>query len=209
MTVTSGYSTLTQVKSVAQVRGAEDDETIELAINAASRMIDAYCGWRFWQDPTVVARTFEVEDEDELYFAYEPAGDGISTATGLIVKLDNDGDGVFEQTLTIGTDFVLKPFNALARYPAWPYTELVLINSVVFPSLVDDRPGVQVTAKWGFPAVPDDVTSACVLLARDLYKEMKSAPFGIADFGGDGPIRVGAHRTARMLLDPYRKASVG
>ena len=60
-----------------------------------------------------------------------------------------------------------------------------------------------------FPAVPDDVTSACVLLARDLYKEMKSAPFGIADFGGDGPIRVGAHRTARMLLDPYRKASVG
>ena len=209
MTVNNGYSTLTQVKAVAQVRGAEDDETIELAINAASRMIDAYCGWRFWQDATVVARTFEPDDEDELCVTEDDGGDGISTTTGLIVKLDNDGDGTFETTLTIGTDFVLKPANAAARYPVWPYTEIALTNTTVFPREVNNRPTVQVTAKWGFPAVPDEVSAACVLLARDIYKEGKSAPFGIADFGGDGPLRVGAHRTARMLLESYRKASIG
>lgn len=207
MTVTHGYTSLVQLKAYAQISSAADDSILETAINSASRWIDNYCGQRFWQDDTVVARTFEADDEDELYVAEWDAG--ISTTTGLIVKFDNDGDGVFEQTLTISTDFILGPLNAASRYPVRPYTEIVLMNGLIFPRLAYDRPGVQVTAKWGFPAVPDDVTAACLLLARDLYKEIKSAPFGVADFGADGPLRVGANRTARMMLDSYRKPAVG
>lgn len=209
MTITSGYATLTQVKSFCQISSSADDVIIETAVNAASRWIDSYCGWRFWQDATVVARTFEAYDEDELCVTDEAGGDGISTTTGLVVKFDNDGDGTFEQTLTIDTDFILKPLNAAARYPVWPYTELVLVGGLTFPVPSDDRPGVQITAKWGFPAVPDDVTAACLLLSRDLYKEIKSAPFGVADFGADGPLRVGSNRTARMMLDSYRKPAIG
>lgn len=209
MTITNGYTSLVQLKSYAQIASAADDAILEAAVNASSRWIDSYCGWRFWQDATVVARTFYPDDEDELCLIEEPGGDGISTATGLIVKLDNDGDGVFETTLTIGTDFLLRPTNALVRVPAWPYTEIALTGTQMFVEDLYNRPTVEVTAKWGFPAVPDDVTAACLLLARDLYKEIKSAPFGVADFGADGPLRVGANRTARMMLDSYRKPAVG
>jgi len=91
----------------------------------------------------------------------------------------------------------------------WPFTEIRSTGNYAFSGSSSNRPTVQVTAKWGFPAVPDDVTAACVLLSRDFYKEMKSAPFGVADFGGDGPLRIGTNRTARMLLDAYRKPAVG
>lgn len=209
MTVTNGYCTVDELRTLCQISSLQDDPICELAINAASRMIDSYCGWRFWQDATVVARTFEVHDQEELCLIDMPGGDGISTTTGLIVKLDNDADGTFETTLTIDVDFILCPRNAAARYPVWPYTEIELTNTTRFPLEVNNRAGVQVTAKWGFPAVPDDVKAACLLVARDMYKEIKSAAFGIADFGGDGPLRIGANRTARMLLDAYRKPAVG
>ena len=209
MTTTNAYVSNAELKAICQISGSSDDIIIDLAINAASRLIDAYCGWRFWQDSTVVARVFEAHDPLELYLFDDPSGDGISTTTGLIVKLDEDGDGVFERTLTINTDFILEPRNAAARYPVWPYTEICMTDTYFFPKLVNDRPGVQVTAKWGWPAVPDDVKAACVLVARDLYKEMKSAPFGVADFNAEGPLRIGQNRTARTLLDRYRKPAVG
>lgn len=209
MTVTNGYTTVSQLASLCQISSAVDDPILEVAINAASRMIDNYCGWRFWQDTTVVARTFEPCDEDELDLMDYPSGDGISTAVGLIVKLDQSGDGTYETTLTATTDYVLKPSNALLEYPQRPYTMIALTRTYAFAKARDNRPTVEVTAKWGWPAIPDDVTAACLLISRDLYKEVKSAPFGVADFGGEGPLRIGVNRTARTLLDPYRKPAVG
>lgn len=209
MSITHGYATLEELKSFCQIGSATDDLICETAIGAASRMIDSYCGWRFWQDDTVVARVFEAYDEDELCLVDMPGGDGISTTTGLVVKFDDDADGTYETTLTISTDFLVKPDNAAARYPVWPYTEIALTETRVFPKACSNRPLVQITAKWGWPAVPDDVKAACLLISRDLYKEIKSAPFGVADFNGDGPLRIGANRTARMLLDSYRKPAVG
>ena len=205
--ITNGYATADQLAAISGINTAQDGIIVDLAINAASRMIDGYCGWRFWQDATAVARLFDVTSRYSLVVTDD--GDGISTTTGLIVKLDLDADGTFETTLTSGTDYNLLPYNAQARTPLWPYTEIVLTQTFAYPRSYNQRPGVQVTAKWGWPAVPDDITSACVLLARDLYKEMKSAPFGVAEFGVDGPLRIGRNRTAEMYLANYRKPAVG
>ena len=213
MAITNGNTTLVDIKARLAIIDTIDDAALELAVNAASRRIDAYCGQRFYQDATVQAREFYPADPVTLDFTYAEPGeprDGISTATGLIVKIDTDNDGTFETTLTSGTDFLLTPRNAATRTPVWPYTGLRLITSSLwyFPRPYYGRPSVQVTAKWGWPAVPDDVTQACMIFAVDLFKS-KDAPFGVAGSTDFGVLRVQDNRQAKALLDTYRMAAVG
>lgn len=177
---------------------------MEQSINAASREIDGWCGRRFWQDSTVAAREFYADDARCCHV------DDISTVTGLVVKIDEDADGTFETTLTITTDFVLLPSNAADESPARPYTEIRLVDNYSFPVPGNGRPGVQVTAKFGWPAVPDDVTKACLVQATDLFKA-KDAVFAIAGGAELGQLRVtsGLNRIAKALLAPYRLPAVG
>lgn len=213
MTLVNCYATLAQVKAELNITTTTHDTTLDIAINGASRQIDGHCGWRFWQDGSVVAREFYALNYrccDLLFQPESTDGAGISTTTGLIVKIDEDGDGTFETTLAITTDFILKPLNAADRVPVWPYTEVYLADNYRFPCLANGRPGVQVTAKFGWPAVPDDVTKACLIQAAQLFKA-KDTAFDVADFGQEGPIRVGQpmNKLARGLLAPYRKVAVG
>lgn len=169
------------------------------------------CGWRFWQDSSVATREFYALDYrccDLLFQPESTDGAGISTTTGLVVKIDEDGDGTFETTLTISTDFILKPLNAADRVPVWPYTEIYLADNYRFPCLSNGRPGVQVTAKFGWPAVPDDVTTATLMLAADLHKS-KDTQFGVAGTNDYGFVRMSKNNLAMALLAPYMKASVG
>lgn len=205
MTLVNCYATLAQVKAELGITTSTHDSTLDVSINAASRQIDGWCGWRFWQDASVVDRQFRADNP-----RYVCIPEGISTTTGLVVKIDEDGDGTFETTLTISTDFILEPLNAADMVPVWPFTEILLADNYYFPRLSNGRPGVQVTAKFGWPAVPDDVTKACLIQAAQLFKA-KDTAFDVADFGQEGPIRVGQpmNKLARGLLAPYRKAVVG
>lgn len=209
MAVTNGYCTLAQVRAelggVYAVADTSDDTMIELSIEAASRQIDGYCDRRFWQDSTVVARE---------YHAFSPLSvetDDISTTTGLVVKIDDDGDGTFETTLTISTDFLVLPVNAGDEAPVRPYTEIILVDNYQFPRPSNGRPGVQVTAKFGWPAVPDNVEKACIIQAIQLFKA-KDAAFGIATFGDVGGglrVHAGLNPIAKALVEQFAKPSVG
>jgi hypothetical protein len=199
MAITNGYCTAAQVRSAIGIEDSEDDALIDAAVNAASRQIDAHCGRRFWQDGTVVAREFYAESSSDLY-----VGD-ISTATGLIVKLDEADTGAFGTTLTISTHFLLGPLNAADETPVRPYTHIRLVDGAyTFPMSSSGRPGVQVTAKYGWPAVPDDVTQACILQARTLFKA-PATQFGAFQVGVDGFSRQirGMDPVANVLLVPY------
>jgi hypothetical protein len=63
---------------------------------------------------------------------------------------------------------------------------------------------VQVTAKWGWPAVPPAVKQAAFIVAADLFKAKDSA-FGVAGFGEFGAVRVGSRMNpqAQALLAPF------
>lgn len=204
MTLTNCYTTLAAVKSELAITDSTEDTLLEAAINAASREFDRYCGRKFWQDSTVVER---------LYYPYSAVlceVDDIATTTGLIVAVDLIGYGVYDLTLTINQDFILQPLNADKRVPVWPFTELRIVPFAqnYFPRT--QRPGVKVTAKFGWPAVPDDVTKACTIQSAQLFKS-KDAVFGVAAFGEFGPIRVRnpIHPIAEGLLAPYAKPAVG
>lgn len=213
MAIQNGYATLAQIRAEEGITDSgftADDSKLELAVEAASRQIDGHCGWRFWQDGMVVTREFYADSPRCCYLFDDEAGDGISTTTGLVVKIDGDGDGTFETTLTIATDFILRPVNAADRVPVWPYTEIWLADNYTFPRPSNGRPGVQVTAKFGWPAVPDDVEKACLVQAQQLFKS-KDAIFGAAAFGETTALRVrqALNPIAAALVEPYRKPSVG
>ena len=158
------------------VSDTDDDAKIERSVEAASRQIDGWCGRRFWQDASVATREFFADDARCCYV------DDISTTTGLVVKIDDDADGTFETTVTISTDFILLPLTAEDEYdPDWPYSEIRLVDNYSFPRPSNGRPGVQVVAKFGWAAVPNDIEKACIIQSEMLFKA-KDAPLGVAGF---------------------------
>lgn len=210
MSITNGYCTLDQLRAEIGTYGGSDDTDntmLELSIEAASRQIDAKLGYRLWQDSALVTREF-YPDEDGTLFIPE----GISTTTGLVVALDEAGNGTFNRTITSGTDFLVLPSNAADEVPVRPYTEVRLVDgNYSWPSGWNGRPGVRITAKFGWPAVPDWAEKACLIQSLYLFKA-KDAAFGIAAFGDAGAMRMGSsgwHPAARALIDPHALAAVG
>lgn len=189
--------------SLSRLNDYGDITLVELCIAAASRNIDRFCGRRFWQDSTVVTREYHA-DSDSVVFV-----DDISTSTGLVVKTDTADDGTFATTLTITTDFLLYPLNAADEVPVKPWTELRIAGGSGYWFPVEDgRPGVRVTAKFGWPAVPDDVKLATIFQAQMLYAS-KDARGGV---WGDTGLRVSRfmHPQAQELLTDYvREARPG
>jgi hypothetical protein len=183
--ITNGYCTLTPLKAAIGIADTTDDSPLEDAVEAASRQIDGYCGHgrKFWQDSTVVARYY-FGCGNVLYV------DDISTVTGLVVKVDQGDDGTFETTLTIDTDFKVHPLNAAAEWPVRPWTRIVLLNNTLssFVPLSSGRANVEVTAKFGWSAVPDAVERATVLQARSIFKAPDTT-FGVFAAGLDGQAR--------------------
>ena len=210
MAITNGYCTLSELKPelrIPTLTDTADDTRLEVAIAAASRQIDAHCGRFFWRDASVHTREFYANDHRRCEV------DDISTTTSLVVQVDDDDDGVFETTLTLSTDFILRPLNALDRHPVWPYDEIVLVDAINgnFPMSQSGRPGVRVTARFGWVEVPDDVKKACLVQAAMLFKSA-DAVFGVTEFANAGAaMRVGRtiNPIAAALLEPYCKPRVG
>jgi hypothetical protein len=208
MPVVNAYSTLALLRTIMGAPSSPGDELLEAAINAASRAIDNYCQRKFWLDPTAVARTFAPGSLNHLEFDAD-----IGDSASVIIKTDASGDGTFETTWA-ASDYQLLPANAASAFPeAEPWTAVRAIGTKTFPWLVNtwltrlDR--VQVTAKWGWPAVPDSVSYACRLKAARLVSR-KDSPQGVAGFGDFGPVRVSRSEDGDVcsLLNPYRRTSV-
>lgn len=181
------YSTVAEMKAALGIAVADvvDDTALALALESASRMIDRHTNRKFWQDPVAVVRRYQ--------FSANGAADvdDISTATGLVVDVDQDKDGVYEEVWVLGTDFDLYPLNALAE--GSPATFLGSRGTRTLPK----GPGtVQVTARFGWPAVPVEIRQATLIQAIRLHQRRHS-PYGIA-----GSPEVGSEMRLMAKLDP-------
>lgn len=195
------YATLSELKGFVGVSDALDDVTLQLALDSAALQIDQYTDRTFLADGSVTSRTYAVTDP--AYLAIDP----VSTLTGLIVATDENGDGTFETTWTVNTDFRVEPINALAQ--GLPWNRLVIIGPRLFPRLQYGRPGVQVTAKYGWPGgvAPAPVKHAQLIQASRLWKR-KDAPFGVAgsvEFGSEMRLLAKLDPDVESLLKPYRR----
>ena len=194
------YATLSELKVFVGIPPADtaDDAALTLALDSATAQVDGWCDRTF--TAAVATRLYTPDYGD--YLDVDP----ISTATGLVVATDDNGDGTFETTWTVNTDFRLDPANAVAN--GEPFTRLVGLGTRRFWTS-QYRPTVSVTASFGWPGgtPPAPVKLATLIQSSRLFKR-KDAPFGVAgsvEFGSELRLLNELDRDAQNLLRPYRR----
>lgn len=201
MTVTNGYITQAEFKAATSggILTTSSNDDIDRAINAASRSIDNWCNRRFWADSTAVVRYYTASDSSVVLV------DDISTSSSLTVKTDAGGDGTYETTWTINTDFRLMPLNAAADSEPWTMLSKITTGSYAFPT--GDN-AVQVTAAFGWAAVPEPVKQATLILAGR-YFHRRTSPFGVAGSNDMGVVRISKNdNDVTQLISAYRRIAV-
>jgi hypothetical protein len=196
------YASLPDLKrALGIVQDTSRDELLLMALDSASRNIDRRCGRRFYADSGVTARTFRTRGRtlstgDGLVFLV----DDIASATGLIVELGSTASGAFYAT----DDVEVMPDNAAAR--GEPITGL-LLPAGMWSALPTGR--VRVTARWGWPAVPDEIEHATLLLAARLFRR-KDTPEGVAGSAEWGVVRVASRDPdVEALIGPFMLPDIG
>jgi hypothetical protein len=170
------YTTLAEVKSTLQMQGLTyADQDISVAIAAASRAADNATGRRFYLDTALTDRYFTPDTMWNLRI------DDIADKAGLVVAIDRAGTGSFTETWAENTEFVLSPLNAPLEFWPWEWLTVRRIFGKWLPTNIDRS--VKVTAKWGWPAVPQDIKIATEILAVKLLRRVREAPFGVVVMG--------------------------
>ena len=191
---------LDDVKAADNLATDTFDDLIRRWITAASTAIRGFAGREFAATaPNPQTRTFDVGPwarDREV-----PVGDLADDPTAVTVI---DSEGVLVYTVTVATEVVALP---LVREPEEPITSLRLRSAVPL------APSHQLTVagEWGFPAVPADVTEACVEAVKEWLGPVKAVTRSgeELDDSASGAVSRALPNRSRMLLRPYRVPVVG
>jgi hypothetical protein len=173
-TLNKYYCSAEELKSRLRINGTSDDTEIALAVAAASRGIDLYCDRYFFRGTDT--RTYV---PDDLYSVC--TDDFVSVTT-----LNTDPAGTAAQGSTFPVSWPASayqpwPYNPGNVGETWPYTKLLAVGSLTFPWIAPrallraDR--VQLTAVYGWPAVPQAVRTSALITASELFRS-KDMPGG-------------------------------
>lgn len=195
------YATLAELRTWLSIDDSYDDHTLQPTLLAAEAGVDAYCGWRFVA--TAGTRRFLVpEDTYLLHLGSSP----LATLAGVTVAVDLDDTGTFE-TVWTATDWQAEPLDGVGPTgeTGWPYTRIRALGGLHFPDTMYGRASVQVTATFGWAAVPEAVSQATLIAAAWLWSN-KASPSGVqmTEFG---PMTIRQMPQAERLLHPYRRGS--
>lgn len=196
MAVANGYASLAEVKAAARISDTVDDALLEIAIESASRAIDGHTHRNFYVAGTAAtARVFAASNSDFVWV------DDFASTTGFVLATSDNLDAVFSTTWT-ASDYQLEPLNGVSEGVSWPYTRIRSTGNKGFP-YGSHLAGVQVTARWGWTAVPTAIKQACIILAGRQFKRYDS-PLGVAGFGDLGAMRVSrVDPDVATLIEPY------
>lgn len=179
-----------------QQLGLEDDDDsrdtlLEQALTAASRAIDKATGRRFWLDGTAVQRVYRPQGRTVI----EQDGtallvDDIGSTSGLLVETGSGAswsviatwEAIPDNALVLG-----RPITGLLRSGGWG----------------TGTSRVRVTARFGWPAVPDEIVQAALIQANRLFKR-KDSPEGVTGSAEWGVVRL-SRRDPDVwnLIEPY------
>ena len=173
---------------------------LEVAVDAASRWVEGYTRRDFNLATAATARYYDTTDTGRVLV------DDIGHAT-VTVATDTSQDGTWA-TSWAASDLQVSPLDALAA--SEPVTSLLAVGAYTFPEVTRRQGLIRVTARWGWPAVPDAVKQATYIHAARLYKRRES-PTGVLGGGDFGLVRVGTiiDPDVEQLLGPYRYLTVG
>jgi hypothetical protein len=187
---------LTTVPEMIAHRSAE----LQRALRAASRRIDGTCHRVFYLAQTPTAREYDIAGNvhyDRESGIYSLMTDDIGSAAGVIVETGNGFGGSW--TVLATSQYELAPVGALSRRR--PYDSVRMLGH--WPGRL-----ARITARWGWPRVPDQVEQATQLLAAR-YVARIGSPEGVS-FGSEmgGAIRLArtdpdAHALISDLIKPF------
>lgn len=151
----------------------ENEPKLFDALNASCYHIASAggCNRRFDKDTVASARQFYAVSTDQVYI-----DDAVSITT---VKADVGDSGTYDQTWTTA-DWDPEPLNGVGPngVSGWPVTSIRSVGmSLRFP-IWGRRPQIEVTAVWGWPAVPAPIRTATLQLADRLFR-LSDAGLGI------------------------------
>ena len=190
------YATLAELHSWLKIPDSKTDGDAELTrrLASASMDINRWTHRQFGRTEVATQRTFYPDrlgidvhdfwtDEDLAIVPYlgTTAGTAWDVATLQLEPLDGIVDMV----------------------PGWPFSRICAGygGHPLTANLFYTAATVKVTAKWGWADIPDNVNTACLVLAASDNKA-KDTPFGVASFG-DYATRIRSNPIAQEKLDPY------
>jgi hypothetical protein len=178
------YVTRDQLKDWLNISVDESrfDADLDVALVGTHRWVTVRTGGRVFDLAAVAtARTFR---PDRRVFCtdsglYGFLTDDIGSTVGLVVEVGRTGG-----TFTAYTDYATHPDNALEKLA--PITALLRASG--WPCYGLDL--VRVTARWGWPELPGDLTLGILIQAGRLFGRRRS-PEGVLGSSEWGTVRVG------------------
>lgn len=203
MALGDNYATTTELKSRLNIPVDNTDYEPELddALNSASREIERFTNRQFNRVETATPREFEPWVAVDYIWITD-----FWTRDDLVIKTDENGTGVFS-TVWAATDYELYPRNNQEfGVDGFPYYKILPARNHLFPRPIRGEPRgtLQVTAKWGWEAVPAQVKLAALSLAARNF-QMKDAPLGIAGSNEFGQVRVHDDKFVAAKLQGLRR----
>lgn len=198
MAVTDAYATAVQYRGIISKSDIADDAAILVDLTAISRYMEGRLGRFFTQDAAAVSRLYVPSESTTVLRV-----DDLSAAPSS-VKIDDDDDGVFtDETALAAADYELCPLNADKGPEVYPWDSIRLTpwgSRSYFPAGVR----VQVTAKFGWPAVPSAIQRACIHLTAILRLESPRATRRIQELDQVIETSPDAQRIIRQLTQQYQ-----
>ena len=182
------YVTAAQLKTTLGIGSTYADADVATAVEAASRACDGYRNVAPGSFAAATQTRYYSPQSCDAYLEIDP----LNTLTTL--KIDTDGDLVYETTWTNGTDFVLLPENGATDGIPWTEVRILPQSGRRFSGYLK---GVQIVGSFGWAATPGAVTQSTTILAGRFLKRARETPYGILAITGDA---VAAARLGR--IDP-------
>lgn len=185
------YVSSSDLKAYLHITDTDDDTQIALAVTAASRGADRFTNRQFGLVASPEARTYTAR-WDRKRCRYVVDIDDLMTETGLEVEVNG---------VTV-TGYSLKPSNAALQGEPWTLLVFDLGSAISL-----DEDAVEVTARWGWSAVPTPVKQACLIQGARLFTR-RNAPFGVAGSPQEGSeLRLldKLDPDVEVVLGPYRR----
>jgi len=202
MALDSAYFTPEEYRARTTKSDAGDDDTILAQGKAVARYLEQRLGRHFNQDAAPVTHLWRGSGRAHFWLPSE-----IATTTGLVVKVDLDGDFDFDaadETLTLNTHFWVEPADALTGPEPKPYQYLAIVpNNGRLYHWPYWSHAVQVTATFGWPAVPGAIREATISVTRQL-RDMQESGFTLTLQSIDSVVNASPQMSA-LLLDMERQ----
>jgi hypothetical protein len=190
------YASLAELKAWLKIPDSKTDRDTDLTRRLSSSSVDInrWCHRQFGRAEVATARTFHPDRSGIDVHDFWTTDD-----LAIVPYLGGTAGSAWDVAM-----LYLEPLDGIVdMVPGWPYSRISggISGHPLVANMFYSASTVRVTAKWGWEAIPENVNTACLILASADNKA-QDTPFGVAGFG-DYAVRIRSNPIAQEKLDPY------